>query len=217
MPAPIRLAIADDHAILRQGIIAVATQHGIELVAEASNGQELLEQLSRLPQLPDVCMIDINMPVMNGYDTLRAIKQRWPQIHVLALSMHSGEYPILHMLRGGAGGYLPKDGPPENLYTAITTVVEEGFYHSELSTRARRQEAGSRSGVPLPRISDKELQFLSWCCCDLAYKEIAAQMGISPRTAESYAKILCEKLEVKSRIGLVTKALSMGLEPARPE
>jgi DNA-binding NarL/FixJ family response regulator len=152
------------------------------------------------------------MPVMNGYATLEAIKRRWPDVHVLALSMHDAEIPIIRMLTAGASGYLPKDCSPRELKTAIESVVATGFYHSELvnDKLVRMMQAG---GKPLlPHITDKEQTFLSWCCADLTYKEIADHMGISPRTAEGYADTLCGKLGVKSRIGLVIAALQMGVK-----
>ena len=214
MSTPIRLAIADDHAVLRKGIVALTTGHNIELVAEASNGRELLDQLSELSDLPDVCLLDINMPVMNGYDTLEAIKQQWPQIRVLALSMHATEFPIIKMLRGGAGGYLLKDGAPEEIPRAIEAVARNGFYYSEGRTEAVMGNQTIADIIGSPNITDKEMLFLAWCCCDLGYKEIAQRMSISARTVESYAEILCRKLRVKSRIGLVTAALGMGIDPA---
>ena len=214
MSKTIRLAIADDHAIMRQGIITLTAGHNIELVAEASNGRELMQQLSLLQSLPDVCLLDINMPIMNGYETLEAIKQQWPHIHVLALSMHATEFAIIKMLRGGAGGYLLKDGPPEEIPKAIEAVVSDGIYYSEGSTEAVSSTQSVADISASPNITEKEMSFLSWCCCDLGYKEIAQRMEISPRTVESYAEILCRKLRVKSRIGLVTAALGMGIDPA---
>ncbi len=213
MSKPIRIAIADDHAIFRQGIISIATKYGFEVVAEADDGQELMEALAALPKPPDVCILDINMPVMNGYAALEAIKHRWPDVHVLALSMHDAEFPIIRMLNGGASGYLAKDCSPRELKTAIETVVREGFYHSEL-VDAHLVRAAKGGGVGTPRITEKEQTFLSWCCADLTYKEIADRMGISPRTAESYADTLCGKLGVRSRVGLVVVALQMGVKGA---
>lgn len=214
MKSNIRIAIADDHAIFRQGIITIAKKYGFQVVAEGDNGQELLDEIAILPQPPDVCILDINMPLMNGYTTLEAIRQRWPAVRVLALSMHEGELPIIRMLSGGANGYLPKDCSPRELKKAIETVVAEGFYHSEL-VDAHLLRAAEGGGLPqVPRITEKEQTFLSWCCRDMSYKEIAEQMGISPRTAESYAEILCGKLGVRSRIGLVIAAMQMGIQPA---
>ena len=124
--------------------------------------------------------------------------------------MHNAEFPIIRMLSGGAGGYLLKDCSPRELKTAVESVVAEGFYHSEVMDEKLVQIAQR----PLPRITEKEQQFLSWCCTELTYKEIADRMGISPRTAESYADTLCGKLGVKSRIGLVMVGLQMGVKAA---
>ena len=205
----IRIAIADDHAIFRQGIITIVTRYGFEVVAEAGNGGELIEAIAALPVPPDVCILDINMPEMNGYAALEAIKKRWPGIHVLALSMHSAEFPIIRMLSGGAGGYLLKDCSPRELKAAIESAVAWGFYHSEMVDEKLVQLAQR----PLPRITAKEQQFLGWCCTELTYKEIADRMGISPRTAESYADTLCGQLGGNSRIGLVRVALQLGAWP----
>jgi two-component system, NarL family, invasion response regulator UvrY len=214
MNRSIRLAIADDHGILRQGIIATAGRCNVEVVAEASNGSQLLRLISDLDSLPDICILDINMPVMNGYVTLSKIKSLWPQIPVLALSMHYTDFPIMKMLRGGACGYLIKDSAPELLCDAINAIMTDGYYISDIS-RAANRRLNKRDIISSgPRITDKEICFLSWCCCDLSYKEIATRMDISSRTVESYAKILCDKLDVNSRIGLVMTALSMGIEPA---
>jgi DNA-binding NarL/FixJ family response regulator len=124
--------------------------------------------------------------------------------------MYNAELPIIRMLHGGAGGYLLKDGPPRELETAIKAVVAEGFYHSEVVD----EKLVIAAQTDIPRITEKEQQFLSWCCCDLAYKEIAERMGIGQRSAESYADTLSKKLGVKSRIGLAMAALQMGIQPA---
>ncbi|MEO6830727.1 MAG: response regulator transcription factor [Chitinophagaceae bacterium] len=207
---PIRIAIADDHAIFRQSIISIATKYGFEVVAEAGNGQELITAIDALSSPPDVCILDVNMPVMNGYDTLAAIKKRWPDVPVLALSMHNAELPIIKMLSGGAGGYLAKDCSPRELKAAIETVVAQGFYHSDLVDESLVEAAQKTP----PHITEKETLFLAWCCRDLIYKQIADHMGISVRTVESYAETLCGKLGVKSRNGLVIAAMQMGIKAA---
>lgn len=214
MSQPIRLAIADDHAMFRQGVVTIASRLHVEFIAEASNGRELIDQLEAAEDLPDICLVDINMPVMNGYATLKEIRSRWPEIHVVALSMHNAELPIIKMLREGAAGYLLKDGPPEELLQALVAIREHGFYYSDLVRKVERKAGSPGETGAAPRLTDKEIDFLKWCCCDLTYKEIALRMGISTRTVESYAKIVCEKLSVRSRIGLVNSALGMGLEPA---
>jgi DNA-binding NarL/FixJ family response regulator len=214
MSQAICIAIADDHAMFRQGIISIADKIGARTIAEAANGLELIEKLSLLSELPDICLIDINMPLMNGYETIRELKKRWPSMHVIALSMHSSELPIIRMLREGAAGYLLKDGPPEELERAIREVQEHGFYQSEIVRSIEKKAGPAGMAGAAPRLTDKEIEFLRWCCCDLTYKEIAQRIGIGTRTVESYAKIVCDKLAIKSRIGLVNAALGMGLDPA---
>src|SRR5689334_13883128 len=123
MTEPVRIAIADDHAMFRKGVMAVVGRLNVRFVAEAANGRELLDTIDALPHLPRICILDINMPVLNGYETLQQIKQRWPQIEVLILSMLDSEAMARNILSEGAAGYLLKDGPPEELEKAIQAII----------------------------------------------------------------------------------------------
>ena len=119
----IKIAIADDHGLFRKGLSEiVAGFDNMSIVFEAGNGSELLEQLKKTAQPPDICILDINMPVMNGYETAAALKKEWPKIKVLALSMYDTEFNIIKMLKAGARGYVLKDAEPKELQKALNTI-----------------------------------------------------------------------------------------------
>lgn len=131
----IKIAIADDHGLFRKGLSEiVAGFDNMSIVFEAGNGAELLEQLKKVAQPPDICILDINMPLMNGYETAAALTKEWPAIKILALSMYDTEFNIIKMLKAGARGYVLKDAEPKELQKALNTIYEDGFYHSELVT-----------------------------------------------------------------------------------
>lgn len=210
----IPIALADDHAMFRLGLISVLKTYGdFEILFDAGNGKDFLEILKKAEEKPSVCIIDINMPIMHGYDTVKLIKQSYPTIRVLALSMYDEETNIIQMLRSGADGYVLKDSEPNVLAEAIRHVHRTGSYDSELITQDMRSTLKKKeeetNTTPII-ISGKELEFLKLACTELTYKEIATTMEVSQRTIDGYRDRLFSKLGVKSRIGLVTYALRFG-------
>ncbi len=209
----ITIAIADDHTILRKGVIELINSFGpFKVVIDAVNGKDLIEQLEAATTLPHVCVMDINMPELNGYETAAILKQRWPAIKILALSMYSNEYSIIKMLRNGAHGYILKETDPSELQEAILSIYQHSYYHSELVSGRMMSKVKAHENTELG-ISDRELEFLTLCATDLTYKEIAEAMNLSPRTVEGYRDSLFNKLNVRSRPGLVVFANKMGLNP----
>lgn len=184
---------------------------GFEIVADASNGRELIEKIAALPQPPDICLLDVNMPELNGYDTILEIKQQWPSMKFLALSMYDHEFSIIKMLRNGANGYILKDADPGQLRKALEDIYAKGFYHSELVSGRLISMLKQGTDYNQIQISEREQQFLIHCCSELTYKEIAQLMKLSVRTVEGYRDGLFEKLGLKSRSGLVIYALKNGL------
>jgi DNA-binding NarL/FixJ family response regulator len=209
MTRSVRLVIADDHAMFRRGVITVVSRMNVRFVAEASNGQELLDKIEALDELPHICILDVNMPVMDGLATLKSIKSRWPHISVLMLTMLDSEATARNMLRAGAAGYLLKDGPPAELENAIRSIIEAGIYESEFSKRAIATNAASSK--PELELTEQELEFLSLCCLDLSYAEIALRMGLLPNQIEGFAVKLSARFNVKSRVGLIQSAMRLGL------
>lgn len=184
---------------------------GFEILTDASNGRELIEKVSALPVPPDICLLDVNMPELNGYDTLARMRQQWPAMKFLALSMYDHEFSIIKMLRNGANGYILKDSDPAQLKKALEDIYYKGFYHSELVSGRLISMLKQGTDYNQIQISEREQQFLIHCCSELTYKEIAQLMKLSVRTVEGYRDGLFEKLGLKSRSGLVIYALKNGL------
>ncbi len=210
--AAIKVALADDHAMLRKGVAEILTSFdGIDVVIQAGNGLELITKMESATELPDVCILDINMPEMNGYETAASIKKNWPKVKILALSMYDTELNIIKMLRSGANGYILKDNDPEDLKIAIHEVYKHGFYHSELVTGRMLHLLHDPNVKAQLDLNDRETTFLKYCCTELTYKEIAEKMFLSPRTIDGYREALFAKLETTSRTGLAIYAIKAGL------
>jgi two-component system invasion response regulator UvrY len=208
----IHIAIADDHTILRKGVVEILSKFdNMTVIMEANNGKELIAKLQSATTLPDVCIVDINMPEMNGYDTASEIKKNWPDIKILALSMYDTELNVIKMLRSGANGYVLKDSDPEDLRIAITKVYKDGFYHSELVTGRMLNILHDPDGKMNIELNERELNFLGLCCTELTYKEIADQMFLSPRTIDGYRESLFRKLNITTRTGLAMYAIKAGV------
>ena len=213
MSEKIRLALADDHNLFRKGVEELIEDFdNMEVVASVANGKELIDKLTAAKALPDVCLLDINMPEMNGFETAKKIKELWPDINILAVSVYDSEFNVLGMLRAGAGGYILKDTQPQVLRVAIESLHKNGFYHSELVTgKILHQFMTKPKEQSSVELNENELLFLKHCCSELTYKEIADLMKISHRTIDGYRDQLFLKLNIKSRTGLVLYALKTGV------
>ncbi len=213
MNEKIKLALADDHNLFRKGVEELIEDFdNMEVLYSVTNGSELVNKLMNVDQLPDICLLDINMPVMNGFDTAAKIKATWPAIKILAVSVYDSEFHILSMLRAGAGGYILKDTQPATLRTAIESLHKNGFYHSELvSGKILHQIMSKPNEVTTVHLNPNEITFLKLCCSEMTYKEIADIMKISHRTIDGYRDQLFQKLNLKSRTGLVIYALKTGI------
>ena len=210
-PEKILIALADDHAIVRKGLAElIDSMDDLQIVLDADNGRELMEKLKTANPLPHVCILDINMPEMNGYETAEAIRSQYEDMNILALSMYDNEFNIIKMLRAGAQGYLLKNVQPSELHRAIVDICEHGFYHSELVTGRMLRMLHDRK-VGRNELNENEEQFLSLCCSELTYKEIADKMHKSPRTIDGYREDLFAKMGINSRTGLVLYALKTGI------
>jgi DNA-binding NarL/FixJ family response regulator len=205
----IHIAIVDDHTLFRNGVAALMAEFDeLEVVFEAENGQQLQQALAKHTR-PDVILMDINMPVMDGYASTKWIKQNYPKIRVLALSMFEDDKAVIQMIKCGAGGYVLKESRPRELLEAIKAIHEKGVYINEMVSGKLLRSVTDKED--LPDISKKELEFLRLCCSELTYKEIADQMFVSPRTVDNYREALFLKLNLKSRSGLVLYAIQNGI------
>jgi two-component system invasion response regulator UvrY len=211
-----KLALIDDHALLRNGLASMVQNFDdYEVCIEANNGQHFIEQLSDSSP-PDLVLMDINMPVMDGFETTLWLKENHPDVKVLALSMYDSEISIIRMLKNGARGYILKETEPREFRSALDAVLTKGFYYSEMITgkllhAVNRIDDSHNTIKPLISLNDRELEFLKLTCTELTYKEIADKMYLSPRTIDGYRDTLFEKLNAKTRVGLVLYAIRHGI------
>mgnify|MGYP000856792017 CR=1 FL=1 len=209
----IRVAIVDDHTLLRNALAKLidSFEH-FSVYFQAENGEELKEKL-RLRFIPDIILLDVNMPGMNGFETAEWLYKNHPQVKVLALSMYSDEATIIRMLKLGAKGYIMKTAEPQELHLALKSIVEKNFYLSDYITG--KIVGGLNKNLELPDehavLTDKEIEFLKLSCSELSYKEIADKMFVSTRRVEDHRNALFEKLKIRSRVGLVMYAIKNGI------
>ncbi|GAA3993297.1 response regulator transcription factor [Mucilaginibacter dorajii] len=201
----IHIAIVDDHTLFRNGVAALMKEFkGLTVVFEANNGEHM-QQLLPKNTLPDVVLMDLNMPVMDGYAATTWLKKHHPQIKVLALSMYEDDKAVIKMIKCGAAGYVLKGADPREVFNAIKTVYEKGVFINELvSGKLIRSVANQQTE---PSFSKNEIEFLKLSCSELTYKEIADKLCVSPRTVDNYRESLFLKLNLKSRTGLVLYAI----------
>jgi len=210
------VALADDHSLIRNGLAnLIDTFDGFKVLFQAANGQELIDAL-KLRALPDIVLMDINMPKKDGYETTKWLREMYPDIKVLALSMYDNEGAIIRMIKNGACGYILKDAEPGDLRRALNEIAQKGYYHSELVTThlVKMVRQGINDGddrLHAQSLKDKDIEFLKLVCTELTYKEIADKMYLSPRTIDGYRDALFEKLNVRTRVGLAMYAVKNGI------
>ncbi|PSL27463.1 response regulator transcription factor [Dyadobacter jiangsuensis] len=203
----IKVALADDHELLRSGLAELVRKLGFHVLFESGNGRELISQLNG-DDLPDIVLMDINMPQMDGFDTTRWLKINYPTVKVIALSMYDDEGAIIQMLNNGARGYLLKSGDADELKHALKNVYFNGYHSSEKVTRTFfRANQSDQDAGKVSKLNEREIEFLKLASSEMTYKEIADRMHVSPRTVDGYREALFERLAVKSRIGLVIFAI----------
>lgn len=215
MSAKIRLLLADDHVVVRSGLrMLLQAREDIEIVGEAENGREAVEKVRRLH--PDVVLMDVQMPDMNGIDATRRIKEVAPETAVLALTMHEDDHYFFEMLHAGASGYVPKRAAPDELVKALHTVHQGNvFLYPSLATRLvkdylQRAEAGDQPLVQ-DDLTPRELEVLTHIAEGLTNAEIGDRLVISVKTVDRHRENLMRKLNLHNRIDLVKYALKMGL------
>jgi two-component system, NarL family, invasion response regulator UvrY len=205
----IQVAIADDHSLLRSALAKlINTFEGYSVIMEADNGKDLCEQIVK-NVLPDIVLLDINMPEMDGFETTQWLHKKYPHVKVLTLSMLSDERSIIKIFRLGAKGYLLKNADPKELREALDAIMDKNVYLSEYVSGKLVSGLHNDADVDIKEVvlNEKEREFLRWTCSELSYKDIAEKMFISPRTVDDYRQSLFNKLKVHSRVGLVMYAI----------
>lgn len=213
----IKYIIADDHHIFRQGLrYSLSDDHTLKFVGEAGNGLELLELLKK--QKADVVLMDLKMPEMDGLEATKQLKELYPGIKVIVLTMYDDENFIIHMLDMGANSYLVKNAEPEEIKTAIHSVHDNEYYFNDLVSKTMLKSIMQKRNVsprfkPQVTLSDKETEVLRLICGEHTNAEIAAQVFLSPRTVEGIRANLLEKIGVRNTAGLVLYAVKHNIIP----
>lgn len=202
----------NDHVLFRKGLSALIQYFpGYQVLFEASNGKELIKQLTTASVLPHIILLDISMPEMDGYDTALWLSKHFPSIKTLTLSTMDTETAIIRMIRNGARGYVLKDADPSELQRAFDDVLSIGYFFNDIITRkvlmSVHELTGNGEKSATDKLTPREMEFLKLVCSEKNYTEIADVMCVSPRTVEGYRNSLCEKLNIKTRTGLAIYAI----------
>ncbi|TYP76067.1 response regulator transcription factor [Aquimarina intermedia] len=201
------VVIVEDHVLLSQALAGLVDGFSkFKVLYVCKNGKELVTRLKDPKNIPDIVLMDINMPIMNGIETTQHLREQYPQINVLALSVEEDEITILKMLKAGAKGYLLKDTEKSILENALIEVQETGFYHTKSVTDLLLGSLHPKKDKQTV-LKEREIEFIKHACTEKTYKEIASDMCLSPKTIEGYRDSIFEKLNLKNRTGLVIYAI----------
>ncbi|WP_162342153.1 response regulator [Cyclobacterium salsum] len=206
----IKIAIVDDHQLFRDGIHSLLSKHQeFEIVISAEDGKAFLEKLNE-GNHPEILLLDLTMPEMNGFEVLERLKKKYPKIKTIAISMHDDGNYIMQATRGGAHGYLLKNTDEDELLKAIYTVLSGNkYFNTEISQRMIN--IISLEGVSPKKLSPKEMEILVLIAKGHTTKEIAQKLFISTRTVETHRNNMMKKLEVKNTPELINKAAQLNL------
>jgi len=212
----IKVVMADDHLLLRNALATLINNSDTCIVvAEASNGKELMEAISK-DNYPDIAIVDLNMPVMDGYETAINLQKHHPDIKVLMLTMYDSELALIRLLKAGVKGFMKKDIHPKELLFAIQSVHENGYYYSAHTSSKLAGLFRGQDDMPILEkitLSESEIEFLKHVCSEQTYKEIAFELGMNPRAIDGMRDNLFNRLDVKSRVGLAIYAIRHGIVP----
>jgi DNA-binding NarL/FixJ family response regulator len=208
----IKIGLVDDQQLfLKLLSILLSNLNGFSVVLEASHGKELQEKIAAGSSLPDIMLIDVNMPVMNGVQTAKWLHASYPSVRMVALTMHETEQTVIEMLKAGCCSYLLKNTHPEQLEKALTEIYVKNYFNSYINnTNLTELLLHNRFSSTLA-VGEREHQFLQYASSDLTYKEIARIMDLSQRTIDGYRESLFYKFNVQSRTGMVLEGIKRGL------
>lgn len=206
------IVIVDDHVLIAKALKGIIGNFdGFEVIYVAENGKDLIEKFENGEKIPDIILLDISMPLMDGFETTLWLKTNHPNIKIMALSMQGDDNSVIKMIKNGARGYLLKNTHPKDLETALSKLNSDGFFYPDWASKIIFSNINDeKANEKAVRISDREKEFLTYTVTELSYKEIAEKMHCSPRTVESYRDQLCEKLALKTRVGLAVFAIKNG-------
>jgi DNA-binding NarL/FixJ family response regulator len=212
---PIDILLADDHSLLRDALGSlIKSFERFRILADAGNGKEVIQIFSSGHQ-PDLVLLDLNMPIMDGYETAEYLYTHHPKVKILVLTMYDSEIALIRLLKFGVRGFLKKDIHPNELRRALEAVADDGYYYSHSATgklgNLLQKSQNSQQSLDRIMLSDTEIELLRLASTDLTYKEVAMKMNLTPRAVDSLRDTLFEKLDVKSRVGLAIYAVKNGI------
>jgi DNA-binding NarL/FixJ family response regulator len=211
----IQVAIADDYKIFREGLkVSLAQDEQIEVLYEADNGEVLLKEVEK--KMPDVIIMDLKMPLMDGMEATRLIRKKYSEVKILVVSMYDDDKFIIHLMEIGANGYLFKNAEPDEIRKAIHAVYENGYYFNDIVNKALLKKLVMKGNVKPSfnqnvELTERELEVLKLICAEKTAAEIGKEIFLSHRSVEGIRQRLIEKVGVRNTAGLVMFAVKNGL------
>ena len=215
MKKDIKVFIADDHTLFRKAMVnLIQTFNRVSLVKDAENGKELLTLMKY--ESPDVALIDLQMPVLDGADTCEQILTKYSTTKLIVLTMHDSEKYILHMIEMGVHGFLLKNSEPDELERAIYAVHDKDFYHNDMVSSVLRKSVRDKVTANRPdftkvNLSDREKEVLVMICREFTIREIADRLSLSENTVRNHRVNIMEKTDARNTVGMVKYAYEIGL------
>lgn len=208
------IVIVDDHILIAQALKGIIENfENFEVLYECENGKDLQEKFKLKKPIPDVVLLDVSMPIMDGFETAKWLKENHPEVLIMTLSMQNDDQSVIKMIKSGSNGYLLKNSHPTELEKALNRLLNDGYYYPDWASKIVFASLGEKNTTTETiKLTEREREFLKYTITEMSYKEIAEKMFCSPRTVESYRDSLFEKLELKTRVGLAVFALKNGFE-----
>lgn len=212
---PITLAIADDYKIFRDGLkLCFNADENLKVLFEADNGEDLIKELAN--QQPDIIIMDLNMPLLDGMEATKIIRKKYETIKILVVTMYDNDKFIIHLMENGANGYLLKNADPKEIIKAIYIVYENGYYFNDLVNKALLKKLVIKNNLKPSfnhniELTEREQEVLKMICEEKTTPEIGKEIFLSPRSVEGIRQRLIEKVGVRNTAGLVMFAVKNGL------
>ena len=212
---PVTIAIADDYKIFRDGLkLCFSSDPNLQVLFESDNGEELLKELESAQ--PNVIIMDLNMPLMDGMEATKIIRKKYEGIKVLVVTMYDNDNFIIHLMENGANGYLLKNAEPKEIIKAVYTVYENGYYFNDLVNKALLKKLVLKNHIKPSfnqniELTERELEVLKMICEEKTTPEIGKEIFLSARSVEGIRQRLIEKIGVRNTAGLVMFAVKNGL------
>lgn len=210
-----KVILVDDHILIRDALADILNEDDdFCVIGKAAHGKELIYLLEN-GSAPKLVILDLNMPVMDGYETVMYLKKNYPDVQIMILTMFNSEVPLLRVLQWGVNGFIGKDVDPPEFMLAVKTVIKNGYYYSNDATgklgHLFLKTNGHEGNFDKALLTSREIEFLKLIGSDDTYKDVAAKMNVLPRTVDHIRDALFDKLDVKSRVGLVVFAVQNGI------